>query len=76
MRTIAEWLWRAAMLAALAWVGLELHALRVEVQEPAPDQATASAQGDDEDTLAAVRDDLDEVKTKLNAIMAVMARAR
>ena len=76
MRTGVEWIWRVAVLAAIAWVGLELHGLRLDLQEPARDQASASAQADDEDTISAVRDDLDEIKQKVNAIMVVMARAK
>lgn len=56
---------------------LELRALRLDLQEPAQDQVTTSAQADDdEDTISAVRDDLDEIRQKVNAIMVVMARAK
>lgn len=76
MKSIADALWRVAVLAALCWVGVELHALRVEVQEPVPDQTVASASEIDGDELDEVRDDVADIKEKVNAILTVLARAK
>jgi hypothetical protein len=37
-RPLAVWLWRLAVLAALLWIGWELHRLRVDLAEPLDDQ--------------------------------------
>jgi hypothetical protein len=73
---IAEWMWRLAMLVALAWIGLQLQQLHDDIVRPADDSSTvASASDDTQDTLDAIRDDLDGLTTKVNAILVVMARA-
>ncbi len=38
IRMLAVWLWRLAVLAALLWIGWELHSLRVDLAEPPDDQ--------------------------------------
>ena len=43
---LADWLWRTALVCVLAWIGWELHLLRVEMQQPAEDQMTAEAEPD------------------------------
>lgn len=78
MRTIADWIWRGALLGALVWVGAELHGLRLNLEAPPViDETVASASGDvDQDNLDAIRDDVAEIKQKVNAIMVVMARGK
>lgn len=57
-RLIAEWLWRAALICALGWIGWELHEIRLEMQQPAEDQTTAEAESDPlQESLDALRDD-------------------
>lgn len=76
-RLIADWLWRLAMLAALGWIGLELHGLHEQLLQPADDAETVQAAGDD--TLNAIdelRDDLAGLTQKVDAILIVMARSR
>lgn len=76
-RTMADAAWRLALLAALLWIGLELHGLRLELQPVDDTEVRADARTEDEqDTLDAMQDELVEIKEKINAIMVVMARAR
>ena len=76
MRMIAEWLWRGALLAALAWIGLELNGLHLDLQEPA-DQTFANAGPDAEmDPLDGMRYDIADIKERVRAIMVVMTRAK
>jgi hypothetical protein len=76
-RWAAEWLWRMAVLAALGWIGWELHALRLDVNQAPDEQATIAAAPDDtQDTLDAIRDDLESLTQKVDAILVVMARSR
>lgn len=35
LRTIVEWVWRLAMLAAVLWVGWEVGQLREDLADPA-----------------------------------------
>lgn len=76
-RWAAEWLWRMAVLAALGWIGWELHALRLDVNQ-APDEQTTTAAAPDEtqDSLEAIRDDLEILTQKVDAILVVMTRSR
>jgi len=76
-RWAADWLWRMAVLAALGWIGWELHALRMDVNQAPDEQATvATAPDETQDTLEAIRDDLESLTQKVDAILVVMARAR
>jgi len=72
---IAEWMWRLALLVALAWIGLQLQRLHEDMVQPVNDQSTLAANDETQDTLDAIRDDLDGLTTKVNAILVVMARA-
>jgi len=66
-----------AVLAALGWIGWELHALRMDVNQAPDEQATvATAPDETQDTLEAIRDDLESLTQKVDAILVVMARAR
>ncbi|HKW84703.1 MAG TPA: hypothetical protein VJN68_13215 [Burkholderiaceae bacterium] len=75
-RMIGEWLWRVALLSTLAWIGYELHSLHQDLQ-PSPDEqaVVASTPDDAQDGLDAVRDDLEDIKNKVNAILVVLARS-
>lgn len=76
-RWLAEWLWRVAVLAALGWIGWELHVLRVDVNQASDDQTTvAGAPDETQDSLDAIRDDLENLTQKVDAILVVMARSR
>ena len=77
-RLIAEWLWRAAIVCALAWIGWELHQMRLELQAPEDDEVTAEAAAPDE--LQERIDDLDDqlamLHDKVDAIMIAMAQLK
>lgn len=76
-RWLAEWLWRLAVLAALVWIGWELHSLRLDVTQAPEEQTTvAGAPDDTQDALDAIRDDLESLTQKVDAILVVMARSR
>lgn len=76
-RWAAEWLWRMAVLAALGWIGWELHVMRLDLNQAPDEQATlATAPDDTQDTLEAIRDDLESLTQKVDAILVVMARSR
>ena len=75
-RLIAEWLWRAAIVGALAWIGWELHQLRLDLQPPADDEVTAEAAAPDElqDRIDDIDDQLAALLAKVDAIMVAMAQ--
>lgn len=74
-RLIAEWLWRAAILCALGWIGWELHQIREELQPPADEQSTAEAEPDPlRDSIDELSDDVAKLDAKLDAIMIAMTR--
>ncbi|MDE2082500.1 MAG: hypothetical protein KGI90_14210 [Burkholderiales bacterium] len=88
-RLIAEWLWRLAVLAALAWIGASLHQIHEDLLQPADDgQSVATAPDGSADGSAdgnadgsapsddALRQQLDLVNQKLDAIMIAMAQLR
>ncbi|HMO47774.1 MAG TPA: hypothetical protein PKB14_17310 [Rubrivivax sp.] len=77
-RQIAEWLWRAAMVCALAWIGWELHQMRLELGPPEDDQATAEASAPD-DLQAGIGELGEQVAAlheKIDAIMIAMTQLR
>ena len=72
-RLIAEWLWRAALICALGWIGWELHEMRLEMQRPAEDQITAEAEPDPlQESLDALRDDVATLNEKVDAMIVAM----
>jgi len=74
---IADWLWRAALIGALAWIGWELHLLHEDMNAPADDAVTAAAAPDEtQDSLDALRDDLAGLTEKVDAILVAVARTR
>lgn len=77
IRTWVDWIWRCAVLAALCWVGFELQGLRNDLAQPADDTNTAAADPNAlQDSVDALRDDMAEVKQKVDAMLIVMARQR
>ena len=76
-RLIAEWIWRVAILVALASIAWDLRVLPEDLSQPGEDPATvASAQDDTREGLDALRDDIAGLTQKVNAILVVMARAK
>jgi uncharacterized protein YpmS len=73
---IAEWFWRLLVLVALGWIGLQLQRLHEDIVAPIDDQSTVAAADDSQDTLDAIREDVDRLNRKVDAILVVMARAR
>jgi hypothetical protein len=76
--SIAEWLWRVALLVALAWIGWELQLLHEDMNQPVGgDQSTVAATADDtQDSLDAIRDDIAGLTRKMDAMLIAMAQAR
>ena len=76
-RTIAEWLWRGTLIGALGWIGWELHEIRLEMQRPVEDQATAEAESDPlQESLDALSDDIATLNEKVDAMMAAMMQMK
>jgi hypothetical protein len=73
---IAEWFWRLLVLAALGWIGLQLQRLHEDIVAPIDDQSTVASTDDPQGTLDAIREDVDRLNRKVDAILVVMARAR
>jgi len=73
---MVEWLWRLAVLGALGWIGWQLQRLHEDIIQPVDDQATVTAADDTQDSLESIRDDLETLNKKVDAILVVMARAR
>lgn len=73
---IAEWFWRLLVLVALGWIGLQLQRLHEDIVAPIDDQSTVASVDDSQDTLDAIREDVDRLDRKVDAILVVMARAR
>ena len=73
---VAEWLWRVAVLMALGWIGLQLQRLHEDITEPVDETSTVAATDDTQGSLDAIRDDLDGLTRKVDAILVVMARTR
>ena len=59
-RLLAEWLWRAAIVCALGWIGWELHALRMDLQQPDDEATTAAAPEDIQDSIDVFEEDEEE----------------
>jgi hypothetical protein len=76
-RLITEWLWRATLFCALAWIGWELHEIRLEMQRPVEDQTTADADPDPlQESLDALRDDVATLNEKVDAMMVAMMQLK
>jgi hypothetical protein len=76
-RWIADWVWRLALLGALCWVGWELHRFHDDMMQPVEEPAVVAAEPDAvQDGLEAIRDDLDVLTRKVDAILFAMTRTR
>ena len=76
-RSILEWVWRVALLCALGLIAWELHALHEDLNLPVEDQATVASSKDESlDSVDAIRDDIEALAQKVNAILVVMARSK
>jgi len=74
MTRFAEWLWRLSLLAAVLWVGWELHQFHLDFLAPADDGSTVSAASDpDPESLDDLRSEVATLNDKLNALAAVVA---
>jgi len=75
-RLIAEWLWRAAIVCALGWIGWELHEMRVDLQQPDDEATTAAAPEDIQDSIDVLMDDVATLNAKIDAIMVAMLQLK
>jgi hypothetical protein len=75
--SIAEWMWRAAVVCALVWIGWELHRFHGDMMQPIDDTPTVTADADEiQNGLEDVRDDLAGLNDKVDAILIALARTR
>lgn len=71
IRTAAEWLWRAAVLCALIWVGYELRSLHADLLAPVDEATTAEADpGEVQASLDNIRDALADLNRKVEFLLA------
>jgi hypothetical protein len=75
-RLIAEWLWRAALVGALCWIGWELMLLHEDLRPAPDDQTTAEAADGTQDSLDGIAEQLEDLTQKVNAILVVLAGTR
>ena len=76
-RSIADWLWRMALLGALCWIGWELHGLREDMMQPVDDQATTAAAPDDvHNSLDDLKDGVATLNAKVDAMMMAMMQLK
>jgi hypothetical protein len=76
-RWVAEWIWRLALLVALAWIGWELQRLHEDLNQGSEATTTATGTPDElQGSLDDIREELDQLTQKVDAIMVVMARAK
>jgi len=70
-RLIAEWIWRAALIGMLAWIGWELHDIREELMQPADEQAIANSEpsSDLQDSVDDLSDSVAALNDKVDALM-------
>ena len=71
-RLIAEWLWRAAIVCALGWIGWGMHQIRVQMQQPDDEATTAAAPADLQDNLDELSDGIAKLNEKVDAMMVAM----
>jgi uncharacterized protein YlxW (UPF0749 family) len=75
---MAEWFWRLAVLAAMAWIGWGLQQIHQDLQQPAEEQSTASSQPDSEiaDTLDELRQHVEALHQKVDALLIATAQLK
>ena len=74
-RLVAEWLWRAAVVCALGWIGWEMHQIRVEMQQPV-EATTAAAPDDIQDSLDDLAEGIAKLDEKVDAMMLAMLQLK
>ena len=75
-RLIAEWLWRAAIICALGWIGWEMHQIRLQMQQPDDEATTAAAPDDLQDSLDELSDGIARLNEKVDAMMVAMLQLK
>ena len=76
-RLVAEWSWRAAVLCVLGLIVWELQRIHDDLAPLPEEQSTAAAAPDEIlDSLDNMRDDIDRLAQKVDAILVVMARSK
>lgn len=80
-RLIADWIWRAAVLAALAWIGWQLQLMHQDMMQPEDSTTTASAAPDGrnpdvQDSIEDLRDDVAALDQKVDALMIATAQLK
>jgi hypothetical protein len=75
-RLIAEWLWRAAIVCTLGWIGWEMHQIRVQLQQPDDEAITAATPDDLQDSLDDLSDGIAKLNEKVDAMMVAMLQLK
>lgn len=78
-RLIAELIWRAAIVATLAWIGWELHQIHQDMLQPEDSQTTAQAGPESpelQDSVDDLRDDIAALDQKVDALMIATAQLK
>ncbi len=75
-RLIAEWLWRAAIVCVLGWIGWELHEIRLQIQQTDDEATTAAAPDDLQDSLDDLGDGIAKLNEKVDAMMVAMMQLK
>jgi len=78
-RSAFEWTWRAAMLAALLWVGAELRQIHEDMLQPPADAQTAQDEAPPDELQASIddlQDDVDLLSQKVDAMLIAMAQLK
>ena len=75
-RLIAEWLWRAAIVCALGWIGWEMRQIRAQMQPPDDEATTAAAPDDLQDSLDELSDGIATLNEKVDAIMVALLQLK
>ena len=75
-RLIAEWLWRAAIVCTLGWIGWEMHQIRVQLQQPDDEAITAATPDDLQDSLDDLSDGIAKLNKKVDAMMVAMLQLK
>lgn len=73
---VLDALWRLAILAALAWIGWGLQLLHEDLAPQPDDRTTAQAPDPLEQSIENLRDEVDVLTQKVDAVLVVMARAK
>ena len=75
-RIIGEWVWRIALAGTLAWIGWELHQIRIEISRPAEEQTAAAPEPDLQDSIDDLRDDIAVLDQKVDALLIATAQLK